>query len=73
MMKRESCFALIRIKRVWQERLCDISKKDAQAEGGYTRKEFIAKIKEITKGAVESQTMLYCYEFEIARSIRKEE
>ena len=31
----------IRIKRVWKEHLLDISEKDAQAEGGYTKEEYL--------------------------------
>ena len=41
MMRRDSCFARIKILRVWPEELQEITEEDAQAEGGYTPKEFI--------------------------------
>lgn len=65
MMRRDSCFARIKILRVWPEELRDISDEDAIAEGGYTREEYIAKLVEITKGEVQLDTALYCYEFEL--------
>jgi len=59
-------FAHIKILRVWQERLKDISQEDVNAEGLWplSRQEFIEGFLEITKGKVTRESVLWCYEFE---------
>ncbi|RLB76541.1 MAG: hypothetical protein DRH24_17710 [Deltaproteobacteria bacterium] len=59
-------FARIRIKRVWQERLCDISVEDALAEGGYTPEEYIRGMLEMhEKRGLQRTDLVWCYEFEV--------
>jgi len=59
-------FAHIKILRVWQERLGDISQEDVKAEGVWplTPEEFIEGFMEVAKGKVTRDSMLWCYEFE---------
>ena len=58
-------FAHIKILRVWQERLKDISQVDVYAEGLHmTPEEFVEGFMEIQPKAL-PDTLLYCYEFEL--------
>ncbi len=65
MLDKDSCFAIVRIKRVWRERLGDISTEDARAEGGYAPREFIEGFIQMHQGRVTPDTEVYCYEFEL--------
>ncbi|MBY8998801.1 MAG: hypothetical protein KGD60_13825 [Candidatus Thorarchaeota archaeon] len=55
----------IRITRVWQERLGDISKIDAHQEGGYSPDEYIAGLIEMHNRKLTVDSVLWCYEFEL--------
>lgn len=57
----------IRIIRRWEERLGDISKEDAFAEGGYTPDEYIHGLIEMLGGRIDIDSVLKVYEFEIAK------
>lgn len=67
MLNKDSTFAQIKILRVWQERVCDISEEDAQAEGGYSRKEYIKGLVKMHKGKLWTTDTVYCYEFELVK------
>jgi hypothetical protein len=66
MLKTESIFAKIKILKVWEERLGDISEADAKAEGGYGRQEYIDGVIDMHGGAIDEDTVLFVYEFELA-------
>jgi hypothetical protein len=60
-------FAYIKILRVWQEKLEDISQEDVYAEGlDMTPEEFIEGFMEIQPKAL-PDTMLWCYEFKVVK------
>ena len=61
-------FARIRIKRVWRERVCDINDADAEAEGGYTREEYIRGLLEMHRGRLSETDWVWCYEFELVEA-----
>jgi hypothetical protein len=63
MLDKASTFAHIRIVRVWKERLGDISSADANAEGGYSREDYINGVIEMYKGRVDRDTVFWCYQF----------
>lgn len=63
-MLSKEFFAKLRIKRVWQEYLTDISEADAKAEGGYTIPEYWDKFYEINPPSIENP-FLWCVEFEV--------
>jgi hypothetical protein len=67
MLNKDSTFARIKILRVWQERVYDISEEDAQAEGGYTREEYIEGLLKMHKGKLKATDTVYCYEFELVK------
>lgn len=57
----------IRITKVWQERLGDIDVVDAHREGGYSPDEYIDGLIEMHKGKLDVDSLLWAYEFELAR------
>jgi len=59
---REEAPAYVLVKDVYQEPLGDITEKDANAEGGYTRKEFIQIWEEIND-VWDPETLVWVIEF----------
>jgi hypothetical protein len=57
----------IRIVNRWEERLGDISLASAIREGGYTPSEYIEGLIEMHKGAVDINTVLKVYVFELVK------
>lgn len=57
----------IRITSKWKERLGDISIGDARAEGGYMRGEYITGLIKMLKGAIDRNTVLKVYRFEVVK------
>ncbi len=60
-------FAKVKILRVWKERLGDISPEDAQAEGGYTQRQF-AEIFEAINGSYDPDLEITAVEFEVVEA-----
>lgn len=57
----------IRIIDRWEERLGDIGVAEAHAEGGYTPDEYIDGLIEMHRGAVNTDTVLKVYQFELVK------
>ena len=55
----------IRILSRWEERLGDISHASARAEGGYTPAGYISGLIRMHKGALDINSVLKVYEFEL--------
>lgn len=55
----------IKVLRRWVERVRDISKDDANAEGGYSREDYIKGLCEMHKGKLTPDSVVKCYEFEL--------
>lgn len=59
-------FAKLRIKKVWEERLGNLSKEDATKEGGYTPEEYVNVWKEIN-GDYDPDIIVWVVEFEVVK------
>jgi len=57
----------IKITSRWEERLGDIDDADAHAEGGYTADEYIDGLIEMHKGALDIDSILRVYAFEVVK------
>lgn len=62
---RKDCSAFIRATTVYQQRLGDMTEKDADKEGGYTLKEFKRVFEDITKTKWEDDLVVWVIEFRI--------
>jgi hypothetical protein len=63
-MLSKDYFAKLKILRVWQEELGEISESDAKAEGYASRKEYFAVFIEINKiEVVKLDLVVWCVEF----------
>ncbi len=75
LFKPESRFARLRVTRLWQERLGDISEADARAEGYENSLKYFIAFREINhvKSVVEWVNMrlslVYCVEFELLETL----
>jgi len=54
----------IKILKLWCERLVDISKEDAFAEGQYTQEDYISGLIGMYKNTIDENEVLWVYEFE---------
>jgi hypothetical protein len=57
----------IKIIARWKERLGDIDNADAHAEGGYNPDEYIDGLIGMHRGAVDIETILKVYQFELVK------
>ena len=57
----------IKVIERWKERLGDISVGAARAEGGYMRDEFIVGLIDMLRGAVDINSVLKVYRFEVVK------
>lgn len=59
-------FALLRVRRVWQERLLDITDDDARAEGYVSREAFLEVFRRINRlPEIPSDLTVWAIEFEV--------
>lgn len=65
MLDKASTFAYLDIKRVWQERLRDISEDDARAEGYPDRGSYLLAFMRINRLSIIPEALrVWCVEFE---------
>ncbi len=67
-MTGEKPFARILIKRVWRQRLGDMTAEEARAEGYPTIKAFLEQFQKINSRKVKGnlrETVVYCVEFQL--------
>ena len=67
--KKESS-TFIRVTAVYQQKLGDMTKKDAYKEGGYTLEEFKRVFEDITKTVWDDNLVVWVVEFKMERNRR---
>ena len=65
MLDKSSTFARVKVLRVWQERLNDISGADANAEGYASKHEYIVAFTWINRIDEEANPLLWAVEFKL--------
>ena len=62
--------SFIRVNAVYQQRMGDMTEKDAQKEGGYTLKEFKEVFETVTKTVWDDNLVVWVVEFKMERNRR---